>query len=496
MPKKEDEAPHRRRAHTRTRDLERYAGLFAGRTKVMRSSAMRDLMAITARPEVISLAGGLPDTSTFPAATFAAQMTTIAQESTAEALQYGPTEGFAETVDCIVQVMGAEGMLPDHDDVIVTTGGQQAIDLVCKTLVDPGDVIVCEAPTYPGAVPVFCSYQADVVQIECDDEGMRVDLLEGVLGRLDREGRRPKFVYSVPTFQNPAGVTLSLERRRRLVELARSRELLLVEDNPYGLLRFGGDPLPPLYQLDGGDFVIYVGTFSKILSPGIRLGWAVAPPPVMEKVVLGKQAADLCTSTLTQHFVREYFAEGRWGDYIDSLVRIYRGRRDTMIASLNEHFPAGATWTEPEGGLFIWATLPHYIDTGDLLARALRDDVAFVPGQAAYVDGRGRNSMRLNFSGVSDGEIQEGVRRIGRVIAEQVELYGALTGEHAVQGSQGVGPRPGGSGREAEQPPVDETKPSSGDGRNLTPPEPDDGRTDQAQGGDVLPFRKTGEGSA
>jgi 2-aminoadipate transaminase len=427
------ETPHRRRAHTRTRDLERYADLFAERTSVMRSSAMRDLMAITTRPEVISLAGGLPDTSTFPAATFAAQMTRIAQESAAEALQYGPTEGFAETVDCIVEVMGAEGMLPDPDDVIVTTGGQQAIDLICKTLVDPGDVVICEAPTYPGAVPVFCSYQAEVVQIDCDGDGMRVEDLEEVLASLDGEGRRPKFVYSVPSFQNPAGVTLSLERRRRLVELARQREMLVVEDNPYGLLRFSGEPLPPLYQLDGGDFVIYVGTLSKILSPGIRLGWAVAPPPVMEKIVLGKQAADLCTSTLTQHFVREYFAEGRWREYVDSLVEIYRGRRDTMVEALHNHFPSAASWTEPEGGLFIWATLPEYIDTGDLLARALREDVAFVPGHAAYADeSRGRNSMRLNFAGVGDEEIREGVRRIGKAIAAQVELYGALTGEHEV----------------------------------------------------------------
>jgi 2-aminoadipate transaminase len=497
------DTPHRRRAHTRTRDLERYAGLFAERTGVMRSSAMRDLMAITARPEVISLAGGLPDTSTFPAGTFAAQMTRIAQESAAEALQYGPTEGFAETVDCILEVMGAEGMLPDPDDVIVTTGGQQAIDLICKSLVDPGDVVICEAPTYPGAVPVFCSYQADVVQIECDADGMRVQDLEEVLERLDGEGRRPKFVYSVPSFQNPAGVTLSLERRQRLVELARQRELMVVEDNPYGLLRFGGEALPPLYQLEGGDFVIYIGTLSKILSPGIRLGWAVAPPPVMEKVVLGKQAADLCTSTLTQHFVREYFAEGRWREYVDSLVEIYRQRRDTMVASLRQHFPAQASWTEPQGGLFIWATLPDYIDTSDLLAKALREDVAFVPGQAAYVDeSLGRSSMRLNFSGVGEDDIREGVRRIGKAIAEQVDLYSTLTGEHPLGGYRPGMPgripaEPGSPVADApweDMPGIDETKPSSGPGHDLTPPGPDDGRADPGRGGDVLPFRKENSG--
>ncbi|HET8639519.1 MAG TPA: PLP-dependent aminotransferase family protein [Solirubrobacterales bacterium] len=456
------EPPHRRRAHTRTRDLERYAGLFAERTQVMRSSAMRDLMAVTARPEVISLAGGLPDTSTFPTQTFAAQMTRIAQESAAEALQYGPTEGFEETVDCILQVMGAEGMLPDHEDVIVTTGGQQAIDLVCKTLLDPGDVVICEAPTYPGAVPVFCSYQAEVVQIECDGDGMRIEELEDVLDKLASEGRRPKFVYSVPSFQNPAGVTMSLDRRRRLVELARQHEMLVVEDSPYGLLRFSGEALPPLYQLDGGDFVIYIGTFSKILSPGIRLGWAVAPPPVMAKIVLGKQASDLCTSTLTQYFVREYFAEGRWRDYIASLVDIYRTRRDTMLGALREHFPAQASWTEPEGGMFIWATLPEYIDTSDLLARALRDDVAFVPGQAAYVGERGKSSMRLNFSGVGERDIEEGVRRIGKVVAEQMELYGAVTGEH----------------------PLPAESPTLADG---------EGAKERPAGGDVLPFRKSGE---
>ncbi len=428
-----DAPPAHRRSHQTARDLERYADLFAQRTRVMRSSAMRDLMAITARPDVISLAGGLPDTSTFPPATFAAQLTRIAQESAAEALQYGPTEGFDETKAAVRRVMEAEGMSPDLEDIIVTTGGQQALDLIAKTLVDPGDVVICEAPTYPGAVPVFCSYEAETHQIPMDADGMRIDELEALIDRLGADGRKPKFIYSVPSFQNPAGVTLSVERRRRLMGLARSREVLVVEDNPYGLLRYEGDPQPPLYQLDGGDYVIYVGTLSKILSPGIRLGWAVAPPPVMEKIALGKQATDLCTSTLAQYFALEYFAAGRWRAYIDSLCEVYRSRRDAMLEALERHFPAQATWTRPGGGLFVWATLPEYIDTSDLLAKALRENVAFVPGAAAYVDGRrGTSSMRLNFSGSTEEEIREGVRRIGAVVSEQVGLYETITSEHSL----------------------------------------------------------------
>jgi 2-aminoadipate transaminase len=394
----------------------------------MKSSAMRDLMAVTTRPEIISLAGGLPDTSTFPAEDFAALMARVAVDASARALQYGPTEGLEETKDCIAQVMAAEGMHVEPEDLLVTTGGQQVIDLVCKTLLDPGDVVVAEAPTYPGAVPVFVSYQADVVQIEMDAHGMRTDVLAAELERLDREGRVPKFIYTVPSFQNPAGVTLALERRRELVRIARERELLVLEDNPYGLLRFEGEPLPTLFSLDGGEYVIYLGTFSKILSPGLRLGWTAAPRPVLDKLNLGKGGVDLCTSTLSQQFVVTYFAERDWRAYLRTLVDLYRRRRDTMLDALAEHLPAEATWTEPNGGLFIWARLPDYIDTTDLLARALRENVAFVPGRAAYLDGRGGSEMRLNFSGVSEEDIREGVRRIGEVVREQVALYSALTG--------------------------------------------------------------------
>ena len=420
-------SPASRRPRSTARDIERYGALFAERTKVMKSSAMRDLMALTERDDVISLAGGLPDTSTFPPDSYASLMSTVAANSCARALQYGPTEGVGLVKRCVAQVMAAEGMEVDEDEVLVTTGGQQVIDLVCKTLLDPGDVVVCEAPTYPGAVPTFSTYQATVVQVTMDRDGMRTDELEATLDELERSGHRPKFIYTVPNFHNPAGVTLSLERRHELVRIASERELLVLEDNPYGLLRYEGAPLPTLRSLDE-EFIVYAGTFSKILSPGVRLGWACAPAPVLAKMNLGKQAADLCSSSISQYFVSAYFDSGPWENYVRSVNEIYRRRRDVMLDALAEHFPREAEWTHPEGGLFIWATLPDYIDTTDLLARALEDHVAFVPGRAAFVDGRGGSNMRLNFSGVGEDDIREGIRRIGEVVREQVELYGTLTG--------------------------------------------------------------------
>jgi 2-aminoadipate transaminase len=450
-----------RKARPTAHELARYERLFAQRTRGMRSSAMREMMALTERPEVISLAGGLPDTSTFPAEDYARLMAHVAADSTARALQYGPTEGMRATMECIVQVMAAEDTLVDPEDLIVTTGGQQVIDLVCKTLIDPGDVIVAEAPTYPGAVPTFSAYQAEVVQIEMDSEGMPIDELEDVLERLRAEGRRPKFIYTIPNFHNPGGVTMSLARRRRLVEVARERELLVLEDNPYGLLRYEGEPLPTLYSLDassGGrgdvsDFVIYLGTFSKILSPGIRLGWAVAPRPVLEKLNLGKQGADLCSSPVTQLFVAAYFSQCDWRVYLEQLRQLYRSRRDAMLSALEAHFGGQASWTTPQGGLFIWATLHGEIDTTDLLAHS--EGVAFVPGRAAYMDGRrGASSMRLNFAGVPEEDIREGIRRIGAVVDEHAALFGTLTGTvpakaarktpRARQGEDATPPKPAG----------------------------------------------------
>ena len=417
-----------RKPRSAAHEIERYGALFAQRTRVMKSSAMRDLMALTARDDVISFSGGLPDTSTFAPGFFTELMGRVASESMARALQYGPTEGMTDVREVIAEVMEAEGMTVDPDAILPTSGGQQALDLVCKILIDPGDVIVAEAPTYPGAVPTFCSYEADVVQVPMDRDGMRIDDLREALAQLDREGRRPKFIYTIPNFHNPAGVTLSLERRRELLAIAGERELLVLEDNPYGLLRYEGEQIPTLYSLDP-DFVLYAGTFSKILSPGVRIGWLVAPPPVLRQLVLGKGSADLCSSSVSQYFIAEYFRSGPWMNYVRSLSELYRRRRDVMLDAMAEHFPREASWTHPEGGLFLWATLPDYIDTTDLLARAIEERVAFVPGRAAFVDGRGGSSMRLNFSGVGEDEIREGIRRLGEVIREQVALYGTLTGQ-------------------------------------------------------------------
>ncbi len=425
--------PTRATAH----ELARYEGLFAARTRAMKSSAMREMMALTERPEVISLAGGLPDTTTFPSEQFAQLMTDVSLDS-ARALQYGPTEGMSGTVEAIARVMAAEDTPIDPSEVIVTTGGQQVIDLVCKTLIDPGDVIVAEAPTYPGAIPTFSAYQAQVEQIEIDSDGMPIDALEQTLDRLRAEGRRPKFIYTIPNFQNPGGVTMSLARRRRLIDLARERELLVLEDNPYGLLRYEGEALPTLHSLDAravgaegaSDLVIYLGTFSKILSPGLRLGWAVAPRPVLEKLNLGKQGADLCSSSVTQMFVAAYFNEGAgWLEYVERLRDLYRTRRDAMFEALELQFGEHASWTRPQGGLFVWATLDERIDTTDLLALASKEGVAFVPGRAAYMDGRsGSSSMRLNFAGIPEANIHEGLRRIGKALRTQLGLLGSLTG--------------------------------------------------------------------
>ncbi|MHB8859270.1 MAG: aminotransferase-like domain-containing protein [Thermoleophilia bacterium] len=409
--------------------FDKYEEFYARRTGGMRSSVMRDLMAVIAMPDVITLAGGLPNTESFPAKTLARVTQQIAMNCSAAALQYGPTEGFQETKENIVKVMAEENTVADPDDIIVTTGGQQGIDLATRILVDPGDIIIAEAPTYPGAIPSFCSFEAEVIQVPLDDDGMRTDLLTVEIERLKKEGRKPKFIYLIPNFHNPAGVCLSLERRLEIVTLAKKHGLIILEDNPYGQLRFEGEPLPSLYSLDDSKNVIYVSTFSKIISPGIRLGWMVAPPALLAKFNMGKQAADLCPSTLAQMIVNQYFQDFRWQDYVEEVIKVYRSRRDAMLAALEEYFPEEASWTHPQGGFYIWATLPEYLNTTDLLALAIEEQkVAFVPGAGAWVDGTGAHHMRLSFSAVPEDRIKEGIKRIAKVIREQMELYRALQG--------------------------------------------------------------------
>jgi 2-aminoadipate transaminase len=409
-------------------DTGRYDGRFAARAAGIVSSAMRDLMSLSERPDIISLAGGFPDTESFPLEVYEQVVATIGTDYLASSLQYGPTEGLGELRERIVQIMAHEGATVLPGDLIVTTGGQQGIDLAVRTFIDPGDVVIAEGPTYPGAVPSFTTYQADVSHIPVDTEGMRVDLLEERLERLAESGRVPKLLYTIPNFHNPAGVTLSLDRRRRIVELAHRHNFMILEDNPYGQIRFEGDALPSLWELDdGAGAVIYISTFSKILAPGLRLGWVAAPSPVLRKMNLGKQAADLNSSTITQRFVVEYMRAFDWRDHVGRLNQIYRSRRDAMVGALERELSDQARLNVPAGGLFVWATLPDYIDTSDLLVEATtRHHVAFVPGSAAFLDGQGSDSMRLNFSGSNEETIAEGVRRIGAAVNDMAELYRAF----------------------------------------------------------------------
>jgi len=414
-----------------TTNLDPYRDRYSTRIQGLRSSAMRDLMSVIARPEVISLAGGLPYMAAFPPDVLVELTAAVAEDACAEALQYGPTEGLLEARESICRLLDGEGVpaVPEH--VLVTTGGQQVLELMCRVFVDPGDVVIAEGPTYPGMVPTLSAHQADVRHIDMDGDGMRIDLLEEELARLDREGRVPKLVYTIPSFQNPAGVTLSAERRRRLVEIAAERNLVILEDNPYGRLRFEGEPLPSLAELDSGaGHVVYLGTFSKILAPGLRLGYAVAPQAITAKLNLAKQGVDLCSSPLSQMLAARFVDGPRFEPFLETLIDLYRDRRDVMVAAIRESFPPDAELEVPHGGLFLWVRLPG-VSTADLLPRALNRDVAFVPGEAAYVDGRGGDAMRLNFSAVTADRIEEGVRRLGSAIAEQTAL------------TRSLGPRPG-----------------------------------------------------
>lgn len=404
-------------------NVDPYVDLYARRTAGMSASEVRALFAVASRPEVVSLAGGMPYVQGIPQEDVFDVVAQVVSEQASTALQYGGGQGMPALRERLAMLMREEGTEADPEDMVVTTGAQQALDLVGKVLIDPGDQIVVEAPSYVGALSAFSAYEPRYIQIELDDSGMVVEQLQDALVR----GARPKFVYTVPNFHNPAGVTMSTARREQLVALCREAHLPIVEDNPYGLLRFDGRSEPTLRSMDPQN-VIYIGTVSKVFSPGLRVGWALAEPGVLQRLILAKEAGDLCGSSFTMLVTERYLAGSRWRKNLEGLVQVYRSRRDAMLGALDEHFPDDATWTLPAGGFFVWVTLPGYFDTQAMLAAAVERRVAYVPGTAFHPDGRGRDNMRLAFCYPTEDDIAEGVRRLGALLADEEELYRSLSG--------------------------------------------------------------------
>lgn len=402
--------------------FDRWDGRYATAMSAARTSAVRDLFAAAARPDVISLSGGMPDVRRIPHELVQRALRDAMRHDGASALQYGSSEGRFALRSAIVGLMGEIGARISEDDLVITAGAQQGLDLLAKVFLDPGDVVICEGPTYVGALQAFSIYRPRIECVEMDEHGMRMDLLEQTLRRLGPRGA--KFIYTIPNFQNPAGVTLTAERRRRLVELSHEYDIPVIEDDPYGRLRFEGGHILPLRALDPD--VIYLGTLSKIFAPGLRLGWVAAPRPIRAKLLLAKQAADLCGSSFAQAVAERYMTGTGWRHVLGDLVETYHVRRDAMLAALAERLPADVAWTHPEGGFFVWVTLPAHLDTKPLLADAVEHGVTFVPGSDFYPDGGGSNCMRIAFCYEEPAQIAEGVQRIADVLDDALQLYHAF----------------------------------------------------------------------
>jgi len=404
--------------------IDRFVDRYAERTAGMSASEVRALFAVASRPEVVSLAGGMPFVERLPAQDVMEVAAEVMRDARGTALQYGGGQGQLALRERLTMLMAEEGVDADPDDVVVTTGAQQALDLLGKIFIDPGDTVAVEAPSYVGALTAFAAYQPRFLTLETDEDGMIVEQLEQAIVR----GERPTFVYTVPNFGNPAGVTMSRDRREHLVRLCRESGIPIVEDNPYGLLRFDGEPLRCLRSLDPHN-VIYLGTVSKTFSPGVRVGWVLADPSVVQRIVLAKEAADLCGSNLTMLITERWFSgEERWRAALADLVATYRSRRDAMLSAIDEHFPEAATWTRPEGGFYVWVSLPEWFDTTAMLAAAVERRVAYVPGSAFYPDDRGRDRMRLAFCYPTEERITEGIARLGSLLADEEQLYRSLSG--------------------------------------------------------------------
>jgi DNA-binding transcriptional MocR family regulator len=407
-------------------NLDPWYGQYAERTSGLSASEVRALFAVASRPEVVSLAGGMPYVSALPKDLIREAFETVLRTQGDTALQYGSGQGAPALRERILEVMAEEGIRASADDVVTTTGSQQAIDLVAKLFLDPGDVVLAEAPSYVGAIGVFRSYQARTVHVSTDEDGLVPDALREAIHTERAAGRTIKFLYTVPDFHNPAGVTMSAERRPEIVEICRSAGVLIVEDNPYGLLWFDTAPPPPLRTLNP-EGVVYLGSFSKTLAPGFRVGWALAPHAVKEKLVLAAESAILSPSAFSQLVVTEYLSTADWRAQIARFRDAYRERRDAMLSSLGEYLPE-FSWTVPNGGFYVWVTLPPELDAKQMLPRAVSELVAYTPGTAFFADGSGADHMRLSFCHPTPDNIRLGIRRLAGVVSGELDLLSTFSG--------------------------------------------------------------------
>jgi DNA-binding transcriptional MocR family regulator len=392
---------------------------FAARAAEMLPSEIRSLFAVASRPEIVSLAGGMPNLSALPMEMMAEVIKELILTNGSEALQYGSGQGHPKLREQICDVMALEGIRANPDDVVITTGSQQALDLISRIFIDPGDVVLVEAPSYVGALGTFRQYEASVVHVEMDNDGLVPNSLRAAIKSLRAAGRKIKFLYLIPNYQNPTGVCLPADRRTEILSICREEEIFVVEDNPYGLLGFD-KPSPNAMRAEDSENVIYLGSFSKTIAPGLRVGWALVPQSLKDKLVISSESSILCPSNFTQLTISSYLADQPWRDQIASFCDLYKVRRDAMLESIEQHFPAEATWTKPGGGFYVWVNLPAEIDTKALVPKAIVAKVAYVPGSAFYADGLGSWSMRLSYCHPTPERIREGVKALGGVIKQEM----------------------------------------------------------------------------
>ncbi len=388
--------------------------------KSMKRSAIREILKHLQNPDMISFAGGLPAPETFPVDDLKEIVLEVLEKDGANALQYGTTEGDTLLRKMLVKKHKSDGLNININNIIITTGSQQALDLIGRIFIDSGDYVLCGLPSYLGGLNAFTAYGAKLKGITLDEEGMKPDELEETIISLKELGRKIKFVYIIPDFQNPAGITLPEERRIRIIEIAEKYDLLIVEDSPYRDVRFSGESQPLIYQLDKTGRVITLCTFSKILAPGFRVGWIIGNPEILDRIVMAKQTADLCTSAFVQKIIASYLEKGLLEKNLRKTIALYSERRNHMIKCFRKYMPAGVTWTEPEGGLFLFVTLPSGIDADRIFKKAITKNVAFVSGSTFFCNDSGHNTMRINFSYSKPEVIEEGIKRLAQVIEEEL----------------------------------------------------------------------------